>query len=198
MSIRKRIYTLLLCIAIALSTCACKLSDKDIQNIFQLINLFVDDSEAENDGEDPLISVSIASTDNGINNTSIESADSNSTETSIIPSVSEEPAVSVSTGAEVSTSIEVEENEYSFRNNKLWTEHYEKHGIEMGFANKEEYAKAANKVINNPDSLHKLEKEDGDDVYFLEETGEFVVVSKDGYIRTYFIPSAGKKYFDKQ
>lgn len=198
MSIRKRIYTLLLCIAIALSTCACKLSDKDIQNIFQLINLFVDDSEAENDGEDPLISVSIASTDNGINNTSIESADSNSTETSIIPSVSEEPAVSVSTGAEVSTSIEVEENEYSFRNNKLWTEHYEKHGIEMGFTNKEEYAKAANKVINNPDSLHKLEKEDGDDVYFLEETGEFVVVSKDGYIRTYFIPSAGKKYFDKQ
>lgn len=198
MSIRKRIYTLLLCIAIALSTCACKLSDKDIQNIFQLINLFVDDSEAENDGEDPLISVSIASTDNGINNTSIESADNNSTETSIIPSISEEPAVSVSTGAEVSTSIEVEENEYSFRNNKLWTEHYEKHGIEMGFANKEEYAKAANKVINNPNSLHKLEKEDGDDVYFLEESGEFVVVSKDGYIRTYFIPSAGKKYFDKQ
>lgn len=198
MSIRKRIYTLLLCIAIALSTCACKLSDKDIQNIFQLINLFVDDSEDENDGEDPLISVSIASTDNGINNTSIESADNNSTETSIIPSISEDPAVSVSTGAEVSTSIEVEENEYSFRNNKLWTEHYEKHGIEMGFANKEEYAKAANKVINNPDSLHKLEKEDGDDVYFLEETGEFVVVSKDGYIRTYFIPSAGKKYFDKQ
>ena len=27
---------------------------------------------------------------------------------------------------------------------------------------------------------------------------EFVVVSTDGYIRTYFCPDSGKKYFDKQ
>ena len=53
-------------------------------------------------------------------------------------------------------------------------------------------------MIGNPDSLHKLEKEDGDDIYYLEETNEFVVVSTDGYIRTYFCPDAGKKYFDKQ
>ena len=52
--------------------------------------------------------------------------------------------------------------------------------------------------MNNPNALHKLEKEDGDDVYYLEETNEFVIVSQDGYIRTYFLPSAGKKYYDKQ
>ncbi|MBQ2147419.1 MAG: hypothetical protein II439_03940, partial [Firmicutes bacterium] len=28
--------------------------------------------------------------------------------------------------------------------------------------------------------------------------GEFVVLSKDGYIRTYFWPDSGKKYYDKQ
>ena len=88
--------------------------------------------------------------------------------------------------------------EYTFRNSKLLEEHFQKHGIEMGFATEEEYQKAASDVANNPDALHKLEKDDKDDVYYLEETNEFVVVSVDGFIRTYFCPDSGKKYFDKQ
>ena len=88
--------------------------------------------------------------------------------------------------------------EYHFRNKKLLNEHYEKHGKEMGFANAEEYEKAASAVINNKAALYKTEKEDGDGVYFVESTGEFVILSTDGYIRTYFIPDSGKKYFDKQ
>lgn len=88
--------------------------------------------------------------------------------------------------------------EYTFRNSKLLKEHFYKHGVEMGFDSEEEYEKAASDVANNPDALHKLEKEDGDDVYYLEETNEFVVISTDGFIRTYFCPDSGKKYFDKQ
>ena len=38
----------------------------------------------------------------------------------------------------------------------------------------------------------------GDDVYYVEDTNEFVVLSRDGYIRTYFNPDRGKAYFDKQ
>ena len=87
---------------------------------------------------------------------------------------------------------------YTFRNEKLLREHFEKHGIEMGFASEEEYEKAASDAANNPDALHKLEKEDGDDVYYIEETNEFVVISTDGFIRTYFCPDSGKKYYDKQ
>lgn len=68
----------------------------------------------------------------------------------------------------------------------------------MGFDSVEEYEKAANDVINNDEALHKLEKEDNDDVYYLEDTNEFVIVSKDGYIRTYFCPDDGKEYFDKK
>lgn len=86
----------------------------------------------------------------------------------------------------------------TFRNSKLLNEHYEKHGKEMGFADAAEYEKAAAAVVNSPDALHKNEKEDGDDIYYIEETNDFVVVSTDGYIRTYFWPSAGKKYYDKQ
>ena len=88
--------------------------------------------------------------------------------------------------------------EYTFKNDRLLEEHFEKHGIEMGFATAEEYQKAASDVVNHPDSLHKLEKDDGDDVYYRVETNEFVVVSKKGFIRTYFCPDSGKKYFDKQ
>ena len=33
-----------------------------------------------------------------------------------------------------------------------------------------------------------IEEEDGDDVYYLEENNGFVIVSIDGYIRTFFYP----------
>lgn len=91
-----------------------------------------------------------------------------------------------------------QEQLYSFRNERLLDQHYEKHGIEMGFATIEEYVAAANAVINHPDVLHKQEAEDNDDVYFLESTNEFVVVSTDGYIRTYFIASGGIEYYNRQ
>ena len=92
----------------------------------------------------------------------------------------------------------VQEITYYFRNEKLLTEHYEKHGKEMGFDSPESYEAAANDVINNPDSLHRIEEEDGDDVYYHEETNSFVVVSIDGYIRTFFYPDDGLEYFNRQ
>lgn len=85
-----------------------------------------------------------------------------------------------------------------FRNEERLKEHYEKHGIEMGFATPAEYEAAAAAVVNSPDALNKLEKEDGDDVYYIESTNEFVIVSTDGYIRTYYHPTNGKEYFDNQ
>ena len=104
------------------------------------------------------------------------------------------------TGCEVKEQKQVvaDYQEYHFRNEELLKSHYEKHGKEMGFSSSEEYESAASDVVNDPESLHKTEKEDGDDVYYKEDTNEFVVVSTDGYIRTYFNPDAGKKYFDRQ
>lgn len=88
--------------------------------------------------------------------------------------------------------------DYYFRNEELLYQHYEKHGIDMGFSSPESYEKAASDVINNPDSLSKTEAEDGDLVFYVEATNEFVVLSTDGFIRTYFLPDAGKKYYDRQ
>lgn len=86
----------------------------------------------------------------------------------------------------------------TFRNESLLKEHFEKHGKEMGFTDAKVYEQAAAAVVTNPLSLHKLEAEDNDDVYYLESTNEFVIVSTDGYIRTYFKPDKGKVYFDQQ
>ena len=120
------------------------------------------------------------------------------TEKSIV--AAENTAVEVT---EASTAAEISETEspapqYRFRNSELLEEHYEKHGIEMGFSSAREYENAAAAVIGSPGVLHKLEAEDNDDVYYLESTNEFVIVSTDGYIRTYFKPDSGKDYFDRQ
>ena len=75
---------------------------------------------------------------------------------------------------------------YHFRNDNLLNQHFQKHGNEFSYSTKEEKA------------LHKTESKDGDDVYYVEDTNEFVVLSTDGYIRTYFKPSGGKSYYDRK
>ena len=85
-----------------------------------------------------------------------------------------------------------------FRNQKLLREHYEKHGKEMGYHSEEEYLAGANAVINDSSSLHKQEKENGDDIYYRESENRLVIVSTDGYIRTYFRPEDGIRYYEKK
>ena len=87
---------------------------------------------------------------------------------------------------------------YSFANDGLLNDHFKKHNSEFGYANTQEYVEGANRVINDENSLHKLEADDGDDIYYLESTNEFVVVSTYGYIRTYFKPSRGIDYYNDQ
>lgn len=86
---------------------------------------------------------------------------------------------------------------YTFANDNLRAEHFQKHGIEMGFQNAADYEKAAERVIVNKEALHKKEAEDGDDVYYLEKTNELVIVSVYGFIRTYFCPNDGRAYYDR-
>lgn len=87
---------------------------------------------------------------------------------------------------------------YSFRKAEYLQEHFERHGAEFGYSSADEYLAGANRVIASSEALHKLEAEDGDDVYYLEATNEFVIVSTDGYLRTYFKPEDGKAYYDRQ
>ena len=132
-----------------------------------------------------------------------ETSDNSKTESSKQEEVSEEAKTEGSQQEEVFEEEpefveEAEISDHTFRSKKLLNDHYKKHGLEMGFDSPEEYVENANRVISSPDVLYKLEEEDNDHVYYLEETNEFVVVSQDGYIRTYFNPSAGIDYFNRQ
>ena len=93
--------------------------------------------------------------------------------------------------------VKKKNNYYNFRYPSYLTEHYNKHGAEMGYTSEKAYLDGANALINNAASLHKLEAEDSDHIYYLEATNEIVFLSQDGFIRTYFICS-GKAYFDRQ
>lgn len=110
------------------------------------------------------------------------------------------------TSAKVTTTAKPTEapaaQEYHFRRKSDLTSHFDKHGKEFrgdfNYKTAADYEKGASDVINNPDALYKTEKEDGDHVYYIEETNEFVVLSRDGYIRTYFRPTRGIDYFHDQ
>ncbi|MBR4515499.1 MAG: hypothetical protein IKO61_11505 [Lachnospiraceae bacterium] len=125
---------------------------------------------------------------------------SEQTEESTEEVTTEEPATEEKTTEEnaVEENEAVSYKEYHFKNKSRLNDHYEKHGKEMGFDSAKEYEQAASDVVNNPDALHKTEKEDGDDVYYVEATNEFVVVSKQGFLRTYFLPDKGIDYFNRQ
>ncbi len=127
-----------------------------------------------------------------------DSSDYSSDYSSMSASISE--IISNSTAENSSSPGEISQPETTlkFRNENLLNQHYQKHGIEMGFESAEEYEQAAARVPLDPEVLHKTEKDDGDDVYYIERTNEFVIVSTDGYLRTYFLPDAGIAYFERQ
>lgn len=102
------------------------------------------------------------------------------------------------TDTQAAQSSSVSTPQYKFRNSELLNEHFEKHGKEMGFATAEDYQAAASAVVTSANALHKLEAEDGDDVYYIESSNDFVIVSTDGYIRTYFRPDNGIEYYNRQ
>lgn len=86
----------------------------------------------------------------------------------------------------------------TFRDEQSRLDHYYKHGEGMGYGSAEEYEAAAAAVVGNAATLHKNQASDGDDAYYLARTNEFVVVSTDGFIRTYFLPSDGIAYYNRQ
>ena len=85
---------------------------------------------------------------------------------------------------------------YTFYNTDSMVKHYVKHGDETNCSSMEDYLYKANLVIIDKGNLSKLQKKDGDQIYYNTKTKEIVVVAKAGYVRTYFI--ASDKYYNKQ
>ena len=110
------------------------------------------------------------------------------------------PTVPAATTTTALTEQEKEYVSYTFRTKKQFDGHFEKHGKEFGSITQEEYLKKANDLINNDSDtiLHKTEAEDGDYIFYDTVNNEILFLSTDGYIRTYFKPSSGIDYYNRQ
>lgn len=76
---------------------------------------------------------------------------------------------------------------FRFRNTEDLKEHFIKHGRECNCKTPKKYLKTANKIIKSQKSLKKIEKDDGDTVYFNKKTGGIVFLSQQGFIRSFYI-----------
>ena len=97
-------------------------------------------------------------------------------------------------------------SEYSqFRKQEYLEEHYQKHVIdqeeftEFGEITVDEYLMLAQWLIDFPgEDVQMKYEDDGDQLFYDAENNFFGVLSEDGYIRTFFRPTAGQDYFDRQ
>ena len=107
--------------------------------------------------------------------------------------------ISTSTSA-VATEIEgVKATQYSFHTSELYESHFLKHGAEFGNITKEQYLQMANDLINSKSkSVLTKHEDDSDKLFYDVNKNEFLVLSTDGYIRTFFKPDDGLDYYNKQ
>lgn len=167
---------------------------------------FLKDSPPENGNENPVPTESVTGdvTTPEPSNTPTESVSASKpgnspSEAAATPEPTTIPATpSPTPSSQITEPPEQTEIIYWFRNEDYLMQHFQKHGEEFPYETAQDYLAGANRVVQSPDALHKLEAEDGDDIYYLEATNEFVVVSTDGYLRTYFKPSAGIDYYNRQ
>ena len=87
---------------------------------------------------------------------------------------------------------------YAFRSEEKLEAHYQKHGGEFGSITQQEYLEMANDLIRRGNEVETKTDEDGDTLFYDIEKNQFLVLAKDGYIRTFFRPDDGIGYWNRQ
>lgn len=87
---------------------------------------------------------------------------------------------------------------YEFTSEASAKSHYQKHGREFGgaYSNWVEYVRGANSAIAR--STREKTRSNGDKLYLVDKSCEFVVLASFGKIRTYFRPNDCIRYFQRQ
>lgn len=87
-----------------------------------------------------------------------------------------------------------------FVSEQLFQKHYDKHLSEFGEISKERYLEKANALADAPlsEDIVQLVRSDGSIAKYCYSTNEFVVVTADGNIRTYFKPETKEAYWDEE
>ncbi len=107
----------------------------------------------------------------------------------------------VSTNEENTATIKVKtSSSRQFVSEQLFQKHYDKHLSEFGEISKERYLEKANALADAPlsEDIVQLVRSDGSIAKYCYSTNEFVVVTADGNIRTYFKPETKEAYWDEE
>ena len=85
----------------------------------------------------------------------------------------------------------------TFESPELITKHYEKHREEFGDITEAEYLQKANQLYAEAlsDDIEQFTRSDGSIAKYKFSTNEFLVITKEGNIRTYFKPIDGADYW---
>lgn len=86
-----------------------------------------------------------------------------------------------------------------FNRNTL-SQHYDRHGNEVGAPTQSSYAAKAVKFANTVDRKNNVSFVDkkGSTYKYSKTSGEFAIINKKGYVITYFKPKDGYQYYLKQ
>ncbi len=88
-----------------------------------------------------------------------------------------------------------------FASEQKLNEHFEKHVVQQGefnYQSPQEYLQGARNLMRGGDGVDTFVRSNGDKLFYNSSTNEFGVLSKDGFIRTYFKPADGMNYWLKQ
>lgn len=90
--------------------------------------------------------------------------------------------------------------EIGFRSGDRLLEHYRKHGAEFGARSPAEYLREAQALRDRPPggAVLELRRRDGVVTRFDRDTGAFLAFNPDLTIRTFFKPTDGVAYFQRQ
>jgi pyocin large subunit-like protein len=94
----------------------------------------------------------------------------------------------------------VKRPDLGFASRQKLVDHYQKHGREFGTITVEQYLNKAQELRDRPTGGAILEtaRPDGTVTRFDRESGDFIAFSRDGTIRTYFRPTDGEAYYQRQ
>ncbi len=87
-----------------------------------------------------------------------------------------------------------------FASRQKLVDHYQKHGREFGTITMEQYLRGAQELRDRPsgDAIQEAARPDGSVTRFDRESGDFIAFGRDGVIRTYFKPTDGERYYQRQ
>lgn len=85
-------------------------------------------------------------------------------------------------------------------NKKTLTKHFDDHGESMSSDSKESYKQHAIRFANTIDknNCESFVDKNGSTYKYNKKTNEFAIISKNGYVVTYYKPSGGYKYYKNQ